>query len=193
MGFAPQSAAKDASPLRRSMFSPAVTSIWPAWPVEIPSSCTVLGAAVATSCSRCSSSAAISPSSVSIRCAIDRNANFAASIGPVSSVMRKRAQIDAFPGSEQRAGHAAVGVRDEHVSDLDQGGAASFDGTVAGDPQHPDHFHDPVGLLRGRGRVAGEQQTGGRLRIGRISLADPPTGVRMRLVDFPHSIPWSRS
>ena len=42
------------------MFWPAVTSSWPAWPVETAISCVVRGAAVATSGASWSSSAAIS-------------------------------------------------------------------------------------------------------------------------------------
>jgi len=53
IGLAAQIAANGAAPRNRSMFWPAVTSGWPAWPVETPSSWTVRGAAVATSCCSC--------------------------------------------------------------------------------------------------------------------------------------------
>ena len=70
------------------MFCPAVTSSRPAWPVEIPSSWMVRGAAARTSCSSSRSRTAISSSSASMRWAIERSANFAAWDGAAELVAR---------------------------------------------------------------------------------------------------------
>jgi hypothetical protein len=104
MGLAPQSIENELSLGRQSMFWPAVTSSWPAWPVEMPSSSTVRGAAVATSASSSRSSVVISWSWAWVRCAVERTANFAAWAGERSSRLegRKRAQTVTLPRSVLR-------------------------------------------------------------------------------------------
>jgi hypothetical protein len=80
-----------------------------------------------------------------------------------------------------------LGCGDEEVSDLDQRGAARFEGAVARDPEYPDRFDDPGGLLRGRGCLAGEQQSCGHLSIDRVAFASPASGMRcVWLVDLAH-------
>jgi hypothetical protein len=44
---------------------------------------------------------------------------------------------------------------DDQIADLDQCGAARFDGAVASDAQQPDRLDDPVSLLWNRFRFAG--------------------------------------
>jgi hypothetical protein len=67
-----------------------------------------------------------------------------------------------------------------------QGGAARLDGAVAGDAQLADRFDDPVGVLRDRGRVAGQHGAGGLLGVDPIALAAPAARMRVRAVDLDH-------
>ena len=83
-----------------------------------------------------------------------------------------------------RADHGAPAGGDDEITDLDQCGAAGLHRAVPRDAQQPDRLDDPVGLLRDRFGLAGQEQAGGHLRIDRIALADPPAGMRVRLVDL---------
>jgi hypothetical protein len=73
---------------------------------------------------------------------------------------------------------------DEQVAYLDQRGAVGLHGAAACDAQQTDRLNDSVGLLRDRFGLAGLEQAGGHLRVDRVALTDPPTGVRVRLVDL---------
>jgi hypothetical protein len=61
---------------------------------------------------------------------------------------------------------------------------------VTGRTQQPDRLDDPVGLLRDRPGLAGQEQSGRHLSIDRIALAPPTAGVRVRLIDLddPHAM-----
>ena len=73
---------------------------------------------------------------------------------------------------------------DDQVAELDDRGAAGLHGAVARGAQQPDRLDDPVGLLRDRLGLAGQEQPGGHLGVDRVALADPTTRVRVRLVDL---------
>ena len=171
------------------MFCPAVTSSWPAWPVEMPSSWMVRGAAAATSCSSSPSSAAISSSSASIALG-DRAQRELRGLGRAAKLVGRRAEPCAEGGlaAERLAAGELVAELlrggDDQVAELDHRGAAGLHGAVARDAQQPDRLDDPVGLLRDRGRFAGQEQPGGHLRVDRVALADTPAGMRVRLVDL---------
>ena len=162
IGLAPQSVANEPSLRRRSMFWPAVTSSWPAWPVEMPSSWIVRGAAVATSCSSWRSSVAISSIEAAIRRASQRSANFAACDGSARSSpgARNRAQTRGLAAERLAAGEllaqlcGAVMIRSRSWTIA---ALRDFHGAVARDAQQPDRLDDPVGLLRDRGRLAGQE------------------------------------
>jgi hypothetical protein len=61
---------------------------------------------------------------------------------------------------------------------------------VTGCTRQPDRLDDPVGLLRDRPGLAGQEQSGRHLGIDRIALAPPTAGVRVRLIDLddPHAM-----
>ena len=67
---------------------------------------------------------------------------------------------------------------------LNHRGAAGLHGAVTRCAQQPDRLNDPVGLLRDRLGLAGQEQPGGHLRVDRVALADTTAGVRVRLVDL---------
>jgi hypothetical protein len=157
-GLAPQIAANDDSPRKRSMFWPAVTSIWPAWPVEIPSSCTRRG-----------------DGDELVEVVIEERDLAVERVDPLSERAERELRGIQRPGQvaggdpESRAdgGFAAERLAigklvaewlrcgDEQITDLHERDRAGLDRAVARDAKLPDRFDDPVGLLRDRGRLAG--------------------------------------
>jgi hypothetical protein len=83
-----------------------------------------------------------------------------------------------------------VGGGDAEIAELNNGGAAGLHRAVTGCAQQPDRLDDPVGLLRDRLGLAGQEQSGRHLRIDGIALAPPTASVRVRLIDLddPHGM-----
>ena len=55
---------------------------------------------------------------------------------------------------------------------------------MSGRAQQPDRLDNPIGLLRNRLGLAGQEEPSGHLGVDRVALADPATRVRVRLVDL---------
>jgi hypothetical protein len=76
------------------------------------------------------------------------------------------------------------GRGDQQIVELVKRGGARLQRAGSGHTQLPDRFHDPVRLFRHRGRCAAQCCAGGELGVDRVALAEPLSGMRVRLIDL---------
>ena len=120
---------------------------------------------------------------------MERSANFAGCVGRQSSsvVGRNRRHSAALPPDRLARGELVAELLrggDDQPAELNDRGAAGLHGAVASCAQQPDRLDNPIGLLRDRGRLPRQRESGGHLGVDRIALAAPAAGVRVRLVDL---------
>ena len=114
----------------------------------------------------------------------------AGGVGWVLDPVAVGSQLQAKPGpGAQRASLSELaaellGRGDQQVVELVQRGGARLQGAGSSDAQLPDRLDDPGRLLRHRGRSAAQRGAGREFGVDRVALAEPLSGVRVRLIDL---------
>jgi hypothetical protein len=153
------------------MFSPAVTSSCPAWPVE--TAVRLRGARGGSRDER--HELLVEGGDLAIELGDAARERAQRELGGLGGLMQS-VEVRSQPGAQRRLAARGlargqvlaevVGDGDDHLGELVERSGARLDRTVARQAELTDRFDDPVGELRNDRRVARERLAGGHLGVG---------------------------